>query len=335
MNSNAAIAAANTATSPYEIRDESRDIKSISAVSWAAVFAGAIAAAALSLILLILGTGLGLTAVSPWAPNGISAAAFGISAIVWITITQVLASGMGGYLAGRLRSKWVSVHNDEVYFRDTVHGFLAWSVASLVTAAMLASATGAIISGGVQTGAAIAGTAATGAVAATAMAVDKQGMSANDAGGYFIDSLFRKDTSAAAFGAQALPSGMDVSNSGSTVVNTVNSSAEVSRIFVNSLRTSTLPAEDARYVGQLVAQRTGLTQADAEKRVIETFTRMLTKLREGETATREAADKTRKASAYAALWIFISLLIGAFVASLAATFGGRQRDSQMHLSTNY
>ena len=46
-----------------------------------------------------------------------------------------------------------------------------------------------------------------------------------------------------------------------------------------------------------------------------------------EATAKETADEARKASAYAALWIFVSLLIGAFVASLAATLGGRQRDA--------
>ena len=93
---------------------------------------------------------------------------------------------MGGYLAGRLRTKWASVHNDELYFRHTAHGFLAWAVASLVTAAMLASATGAVVSGGVQAGAALAGTAVTGAAAAAtstvAASADKSGVTGGDAG---------------------------------------------------------------------------------------------------------------------------------------------------------
>ena len=96
---------------------------------------------------------------------------------------------------------------------------------------------------------------------------------------------------------------------------------------MNSIRTGTLPAEDVRYVGQVVAQRTGLTQQDAEKRVVDTYARVQAKLNDAQTAARDAADKARKASAYTALWLFISLLIGAFVASLAATYGGRRRDA--------
>lgn len=331
MNTNAAITAENAPHMPYDSQRAPGISPNFSAVSWPAIFAGAVAAAALSLILLILGTGLGLSAVSPWAPNGISAGTFGVSAIVWITVTQILASGMGGYLAGRLRSKWVLVHNDEVYFRDTVHGFLAWSVASLVTAAVLASATGAIVSSGVQAGAAVAGTAVKGAADAAAAgmaASDKTNMPASDAGNYFIDSLFRKDMTTTSPGTQTMSAGAESTTTAS------GSAAEVTRIFVNSIRTGTLPPEDERYVSQVVAQRTGLSQADAEKRVNQTFSRMQTKLRDAETATREAADKARKASAYATLWIFISLLIGAFVASLSATLGGRQRDMQMHYSTS-
>ena len=101
-------------------------ISSRSAVSWGAVFAGAAAAAALSLILLLLGTGLGLSSVSPWASEGVDASTFGVSSIIWITFMQLAASAVGGYLAGRLRTKWTGVHNDEVYERaiDTQIGRL-------------------------------------------------------------------------------------------------------------------------------------------------------------------------------------------------------------------
>src|SRR5262245_10012517 len=107
------------------------------AVSWGAVFAGAVGAAVLSLVLIVLGTGLGLAVVSPWSGDGISATAVSVSTIVWITVVQILASVLGGYLAGRLRSRWVTVHTNEVFFRDTAHGFLAWAVGTLLMATLL------------------------------------------------------------------------------------------------------------------------------------------------------------------------------------------------------
>ena len=99
-----------------------------SAVSWGAIAAGAAAAAALSLILLLLGVGLGLSSVSPWAGAGVSTAGFGVSTIVWLTLTQLLASAVGGYLAGRLRTRSIAAATDEVYFRDTAHGFFVDSL---------------------------------------------------------------------------------------------------------------------------------------------------------------------------------------------------------------
>ncbi len=300
-----------------------------SAVSWPAIVAGAAAAAALSLILLILGTGLGLSAVSPWAHDGVSAATFGVTTILWLTLTQLLASGMGGYIAGRLRTKWVAVHTDEVYFRDTAHGFLAWAIASLVTATLLTSVIGGIVGGGLQAGASLAGGAAGAATTAATSAISSGATAAGtdtakpgaDSGGpmaYFVDSLFRQAPVAA--GSSAPPA--DASRQGA-----LPSSAEVARIFMNTLRTGALPAEDTRYVAQGVAQRTGLSQQDAEKRVTDTYTAMQTRLRDAEVAAKDSADKARKASATAALWLFVSLLVGAFVASLSATFGGRHRDA--------
>ena len=293
----------------------------LSAVSWGAILAGAAGAAALSLILLILGTGLGLSSVSPWADRGASATTFGVSTILWITFTQLAASGLGGYLAGRLRTRWISTHTDEVYFRDTAHGFLAWAIATLVTAAVLTSTIGSIVGTGASAAGAVAGGAGTAAVAAAGPAVagaPKSGSS--DAGnGYFVDSLFRQ-TAPAATGGAASPA------MGTTSPDGTPSSAEAGRIFASGLETGALPTDDVHYLGQMVSQKTGLSQADAEKRVNDSFAKMKAKADQVKADAKEAADKARKASAYAALWLFISLLVGAFVASFAATFGGRQRD---------
>jgi hypothetical protein len=302
------------------VRDNLATVASRSAVSWGAVFAGAAAAAALSLILLLLGTGLGLSSVSPWTNEGVDASTFGVSTILWITFMQLAASAVGGYLAGRLRTKWSGVHTDEVYFRDTAHGMLAWAVATLGTAALLTSVIGAIVGGGVQAAGSAVGNAASaavsGATVAGAQAEPGQGGQAGQGEGpmaYFVDSLFRA-------GAQ------DDRRDDRPPEESAASVAEVTRIFANGIRTGALPNEDVRYVGQVVAQRTDLTQQQAEQRVREVFTNVQTTLNEAETKAREAADAAREASAYAALWLFISLLAGAFVASWMATFGGRQRD---------
>jgi hypothetical protein len=292
-----------------------------SAVSWGAVFAGAVGAAAFSLILILLGTGLGLSVVSPWAHDGISAEAAGVSTIVWITVVQLLASVLGGYLAGRLRSRWVTVHTHEVYFRDTAHGFLAWSVATLLMATLLSSAVGAVVTTGVKATTAVAGAAVAtgGAAAAAGVASTKNDDSGSDSVSYSVDSLFR--ASAPAASPTATPNAAQPASP--------NRSVEVTRIFANGLKSGELGSADTQYLGQLVAQSTGLSPADAERRVTETFTQLKQTLDSARDKARKAADDARKASAYLALWLVISLLIGAFVASFAAIFGGRLRDSSV------
>jgi len=302
-----------------------------SAVSWAAIVAGAAGAAALSLILLILGTGLGLSSVSPWAGAGLGATAFGVSTILWISFTQLAASGLGGYLAGRLRTRWTGVHTDEVYFRDTAHGFLAWAVASLTTAALLTTTIGSIVGTGVQAVGSAAGGAAQAAASVTTTAATDGKVS--DAGSaYFVDALFRPAATAVPAASASAPTSAPTSAPvpATTVSDTprglVENPAEIARIFAQSLSAGSLSADDQRYVARRVAAHTGLSESEADKRVTDTFGRAQAALRDAATAAREAADKARKVSARAALWLFVSLLIGAFVASYAATFGGRQRD---------
>lgn len=283
-----------------------------SAVSWGAILAGGAAAAAFSMILLILGTGLGLTSLSPYSGRGAGAMALGMSAVVWVMVTQALASGLGGYLAGRLRSRWSATSSDEVYFRDTAHGFLAWAVATLATAALLTSAIGSVVGGAVKAGATVAGGAASTAVAAAVAAPDGE----NSAGSvsYFIDGMFRRPAGPVEVGTVEPAAGPVPA-------------AEVARILAQAGMDKPLAAEDQRYLGQLVAERTGLSAQEAERRVADAVTRMQTQAREAEAAARDAAEKARKAGITATLWLFASMLLGAFSASLAATWGGRERDA--------
>ncbi|MDU2939717.1 MAG: hypothetical protein E7B59_11170 [Enterobacteriaceae bacterium] len=301
---------------------------SSSAVSWGAIFAGAAAAASLSLILLMLGAGLGLTSVSPWESRGLDAGTVGIAAIAWLTFTQIVASGMGGYLSGRLRTKWVDTQRDEVYFRDTAHGFLTWAVAALISAALLTSTVGSIVGGGAK----IAGTVAGGAAATTAAGAASMANGSSGAQGspmdYFVNSMFRANNAATPANDAADPASPTAPATPSASQQPVSPAqlSEVTGIFVNSITTGALPQEDRQYVAQLIAQNTGISQQEAEQRVQSTYDKAQAKLKETKEKAQQAADTARKATSYLMLWTFISLLAGAFVASLCATFGGRQRD---------
>src|SRR5712671_6560502 len=135
-----------------------------SAVSWAAVAAGAVVAAALTLLLMAFGAGTGLSSISPWSNSGVSATTFSVGAGIYLVVAAMLSSTIGGYLAGRLRTRWLGVHSDEVYFRDTAHGFIAWAFASVLGAVLLASPASSLIRG-----------AASGATQATASAASQAG----------------------------------------------------------------------------------------------------------------------------------------------------------------
>ncbi|MGK5023207.1 hypothetical protein [Janthinobacterium sp. RB2R34] len=296
-------------------------------VSWGAVIAGAAAAAALSFILLILGVGLGLSSVSPWSFN---ATAIGVGTIVWLAFMQLAASGIGGYMAGRLRAKWSSVHTDEVHFRDTAHGLLAWAVATLLTVAMLAGGTRAVLSGAIDAGtgvaAAVAPAAAAGAGAAAANA--GEGGSGTNPLDYFSDMLLRAAPAPVSSAATAAASGAPAMPMSDAPVNAADQRVEVGRIFASSLSNGSLAAHDRAYLGQMVAKRTGLTQAEAEARVDAVYGRAAKAAADAKAKAQQAAETARKAGAHTALWMFVALLLGAFVAALAATFGGRQRDHE-------
>jgi hypothetical protein len=257
---------------------------SLSGVSWAAVIGGAFVSASLALILLSLGTGLGFSSVSPWSNIGMSASTVGKGAVAWLILTQIMAASMGGYLAGRLRTRWTDLHTDEVYFRDTAHGFLVWAVGLVITASLLATAATSLAGGPARRD-----SAGTTPGAETGML---------NPSAYFVDSLLRSNGS--------------VSNGNG---NEVAVRGEVDRIFAHALSQGAIPPTDNAYLAQMVSTRSGLTQAEAERRVSDVY---------GE--FQQSTDRSRKALAHLSLWLFVALLSGAFCASFAGTIGGKQRD---------
>lgn len=372
------------------VEDRAASRHSAGVVSWSAVFAGAVAAAAFGLILLTLGTGLGLAALSPWRSASATASTFGFAAIVWVCVTQVLTSGLGGYLAGRLRHRWPVVVADEVYFRDTAHGFLTWAVATLATAALFAAMLPAVGRAGAQAAA---------RSASSAVLVDR-GDAAAAANrwpiGYFVDALFRQPlassssstharavasppaaaaaasssgpvsdvAASAASNASAPPSAASAVNGAANtatgaVVSAVATPAieatpnaepapaltepvtpgtpgtpgtppklEVTRIFLNSLATGdSLSAADTAYVASIVSRYTGLDPDAAQARVSATYAQLQQKVSTIESAAKAAADSARRSGISASLWLFVSLLMGAFAASFMAVLGGRLRDA--------
>ncbi|MDX3907005.1 MAG: hypothetical protein QHC78_15065 [Pigmentiphaga sp.] len=276
-----------------------------SAVSWGAVIAGAVIASAVSFMLLAGGSGLGFVSMSPWSGEGVSAATLGIGAVIWMILTHIISFGLGGYIAGRLRTKWVGIHNDETYFRDTAHGFLVWALSAVVSAILIGSALISAAAGTARMGASIAAGTGTAAAAAAGQAVPDGGQGLPTE--YFADLLLRAE--------QPNPAGDPAA-----------ARAEVGRIVAASLGRGEISPEDRSYVARVVSAQTGVDQPTAEKRVDEIINRARQAAEQARQTAREAADTARKAAAGFALWAFASMLIGAFVASWMAMVGGRGRD---------
>lgn len=295
-----------SANRPYDGVPPVRE-SAVSAVSWAAVFAGAVIAAALSLALFAGGSGLGFLSISPWSGEGVSAPAAGIGLIVWMLFTQIVAYGVGGYVAGRLRTKWADVHGDEVYFRDTAHGFLVWALSAVVSAALLGSAIATLASGAAKAGASIAAGAGAAVTASAAAGAGAAAGGMDGAGDYFTDVLLRNERPDAAGDHAA-------------------ARAEVGRIVAMSLARGEMTPADRDYVARVIAAQAGIDAAAAQQRVNQTLQQARQAADDAKRKAREAADAARKAAAAFALWGFASMLIGAFVASLCATWGGRRRD---------
>lgn len=291
-----------------------------SAVSWKAILAGATASAALTLILVAFGVGVGFSVVSPWADQGISATTFTISAGIYLIVVAMLASTIGGYLAGRLRTQWKTVHEHERFFRDSAHGFLVWAFATVVSAAVLGGAFTHILAGASSGLAPAATTAAQGSptdvYVDALLRADPAGVPAEQAGQTTSPTPQNEQTATPLQGGQiAAPTPRTTGNAGAN-------RGEVTRLLAPALRRGgTLSEADRAYLGRIVSSRTGLPPAEAQKRVDEVIAQ-----------GKAAADAARKSIAVFSLWLAASMLAGALSAALAAIEGGRLRNREWYLT---
>jgi hypothetical protein len=262
-----------------------------SAVSWAAILAGGLGALVLTVVLLILGSALGFASVSPWAGKGASITELSVGAAIWIVIIQWLASAVGGYLSGRLRTRWSGIHSHEAFFRDTAHGFLAWAAATVVMVTLVAGSATSAISGAANATASVAGQAARGAAEALPSA------------SYFADMLYRADA----------PSSPETSQAART---------EAVRILAHAAETGDMPQADRDYLATLAARNTGMTPDEARVRV----DTVLQQIEQAKAKAKKVADDARKAAAITAFVTVLAMFVGAFIAAAAATLGGHLRD---------
>lgn len=281
------------------------------AISWPAIIAGAVTAAAITLILVAFGVGVGFSVISPWSGQGVSATTFTIGGGIFLIVVAMLSSTIGGYIAGRLRPQWASVHSHERYFRDSAHGLVTWAVSTIAIATIL---------GGAMT--AVVGTTGAGLAVAGAQPADM-----------YVDALLR--TNPATERAAAAPAPADAQQTTAPVESSQiaptlqggqlpeRSAAPVNRASIARIvapamvRGGSVTDPDRAYLAQLVAARTGVPEAQARQRVDEIIAQ-----------AQATADKARKSSAAAAFWLAFALLAGALSASLAAIEGGNLRNRE-------
>ncbi len=283
-----------------------------SAASWPSIVAGAAVAVAATLVMIALGSGIGFASISPWTDHGVTATKFAITTAIWLILTQWISAALGGYLAGRLRTRWHGVHTHEVFFRDTAHGLITWAVATILVAGV---ATSGVMSGVGAAGHAASQVAAAGvqgaavgaAAGGTQGAAGSTGSATSPVSAYTLDKLFR-------------PSGSSASGA-----NGVDPKAETGHIIANAVTSGSVPDADRAYLADQVAARTGVSQAEAKERV-DSF---ITSVMQAQAKVKEEADAARKAAAEASIYLALSMLVGAFIAGVAAAVGGRLRDEHI------
>ena len=298
-------------------------------LEWGPVIAGAIGAAAISLVLFTFGSAIGLSVVSPWPEHGMSATTFMIIAALFAAIVQVGSFAAGGYLAGRMRTPWLSGVESERHFRDGSYGFAVWALGLLIGASIAVSGATGALKTAVQSTAVAAGATAAGAASAAPGMMNRVGTDPSD---YAIDLLMRPAPATAAASTPAAgapaPAAADATaapkpdNNAGRMDSERDLRAPLTRIFVSSLQSGSLAANDRTYLAQVVARQTGMSQADAEARVDQAYT----EAKNAEVKARAAADKARKLGMIAAFLAAATLAIGCAAACAGAGAGGRARD---------
>jgi len=271
-----------------------------SAASWPSIIAGAFVAASATLILIALGSGIGFASISPWSNHGVSITTFAVTGAIWLILTQWISAALGGYITGRLRTRWIGTHSHEVFFRDTAHGLITWAVATVLVAAVLSSSLMPRVG---AAGHAVADAASAGAQGAMQFSAS----TSSPVSAYSVDKLFRSTGS---------------SGSGAT---STDPRIETGHIIANALTNDSVPDADRTYLIEQVAARTGIPQADAQARVDAFIATMM----QAQVKLKADADAARKAAAKTSIFLALSMLIGAFIACVAAALGGRLRDEHI------
>ena len=276
-------------------------------VEWGPIIVGTLGALAITIVLMTFGGALGLSVTSAQPYAGLSAKALAVLAGLYVALVHVASFATGGYLAGRMRTPWRTTDTVESHFRDGGHGFAVWALGVVLGAVFAMSGVGAVLKAAIGAATAVASAGVAGAAAnpQTPAALQQLSLQPTD---YAVDRLLAPGPGAAA------PAGATAPAGGPAAASRADLAGPIARAFAANADNPQLDARDRTWLASLVSQRTGLSQADAEKRVDEAFA----ELKAAEQKARDAADKARKATLIAAFLAAATLAIGCAAACAGA-----------------
>ena len=92
-----------------------------------------------------------------------------------------------------------------------------------------------------------------------------------------------------------------------------------------AIATGGIADSDRTYLVSLIEHKSGASPQDAKSRVDE----FVTAMNDAKTEAAKAADAARRVAAETAIYTALSMLIGAFIASVSAVLGGHLRDEHV------
>jgi len=311
-------------------------------VDWAAIFAGAVVAAAIGVVFAGFGAALGLSALSPQEGEGNGTLSLILTGL-WALITILTSYGAGGYVAGRMRRRFEGATPDEVSARDAIHGMVVWGLGVLI---------GAWIAGNViGTAANAVGNVVGGAAQAVGSVVQGAGQAVGGAAGAAAD---------AATGGEDGEGGVDLS--GFDPIQAVNNrllrgtgeqiapdAAEritpvVRDVIFGVARTGELSDQDRELLVEEIAANSTFSEEEINGRIdqaVEQVTQVrdeaAQRVQQAEEAARDAADKARRAAVLTGFLVAAGFAIALGAAMYGAGLGGRHRDEGrlLHVFRSY
>lgn len=314
------------------VRQDSRLLRRM---SWGSILAGVIIAIVIQLVLSLIGAGVGFSTADPIAHDSPDASSVSMGAAIWWAVSSVVALFTGGWVAGHLAG--APGRTDAM-----LHGLVAWGLASLLGAYLVATAVTSIVKSGATAVGTAATAAGTGLAAAAGPMADAAKKQLQDSGITMDSVKGQAQQLLAQTGKPALqPDAIKQQANGAA--NQLNNATQnqgngetgedvqtvAQRIIASG--TDTVQQADKQALVNVVVARTGISQQEAEQRVDtwiaqyqQTKAQIAQAKADAEVKAREAADAAAKAAAKASLGAAIALILGAMAAALGGALAGRR-----------